>query len=235
MPGALYHCVVRHARVEPLRHSFAHRTYQWLVDLDDLPRHRVLARFEARDHLGDPAATIRANVDALLAGHGLRATRVLMLANARVLGYVFNPLSVYWCFDGDALAGVIAEVHNTYGERHAYVLRAGDGTDRYRTDKRFYVSPFYEVAGVYRMRLPVPGERLSLSIEMTPPGGKPFVATVAGRREPASVSAVLRSAIRYPWATLVVSLRIRWHGVRLFARGLPVVPRPPAIPQEGVQ
>jgi len=237
----LYECVVRHARAAPVRHAFAHRTYQWLVDLDHLPRPRrpltALARFRAKDHLGDPAASIRANVDAFLAARGidLDGGRVLMLANARVLGHVFNPLSVFWCRRADgSLAAVIAEVHNTYGERHCYLLpAAADG--RYATDKDFYVSPFYEAAGVYRMRLPEPGERLALAIELTPPGGRPFVATLRGRRRPATTAAIIATALRYPWATVVVSLRIRWHGIRLYLRGLPVVPRPAQRPQEGVR
>ncbi len=244
MTAALFRCVVRHARTGPVRHTFAHRTYQWFVDVDHLPRLpaplRPLARFEARDHLGDPAGTIRGNVDAFLALHGidLAGGPIRLLTNARVFGYVFNPLSVFWCHRADgSLACVIAEVHNTYGERHCYLLRPDGalGRDRFRVDKDFYVSPFYEVAGVYRMRLPEPADELAISIELTPPDGDPFVATLAGRRVPASPAAVVLAALRYPWATAVVSLRIRWHGIRLYVRGLPVVPRPVHLPQERVQ
>jgi uncharacterized protein len=195
-----------------------------------------------------PAATIRANVDAFLALHGidLGGGPIRLLTNARVLGYVFNPLSVFWCHRADgSLASVIAEVHNTYGERHCYLLRPnsspngdrpdGDGPDRYRIDKQFYVSPFYDVAGVYRMRLPEPADELALAIELTPPGRARFVATLTGHRTPASPATVLLAALRYPWATAVVSLRIRWHGIRLYLRGLPVVPRPVHQPQERVR
>jgi hypothetical protein len=247
MSAALFRCVVRHARTGPVRHSFAHRTYQWFVDADDLPRLplplRPLARFEARDHLGDPAATIRANVDAFLAVHGidLGGGPIRLLTNARVLGYVFNPLSVFWCHRADgSLACVIAEVHNTYGERHCYLLRPESAfgrsvVDRYRVDKDFYVSPFYEVAGVYRMRLPEPADDLALAIELTPPGGARFVATLTGHRRSATPATILLAALRYPWATAVVSLQIRWHGIRLYLRGLPVVPRPIHQPQERVR
>ncbi|HEY0934704.1 MAG TPA: DUF1365 family protein, partial [Trebonia sp.] len=133
-PGAaLYECRVFHARRTPLRNTFAYRTYQWLVDLDALPRPggwaRLLAGFEARDHLGDPGRTIRSNVDEFLRGHGtdLGGGRILMLAHARVLGYVFNPLTVFWCHRADGtLACVIAEVHNTYGQRHAYLVHTDE-------------------------------------------------------------------------------------------------------------
>ena len=95
--AALYECRISHVRTAPLRNAFRYRGYQWLVDLDDLPRLppwlRPLASFRARDHLGDPLRSIRANVDSYLAGRGidLNGGRIVMLANARVLGYVFNP------------------------------------------------------------------------------------------------------------------------------------------------
>ena len=94
-----------------------------------------------------------------------------MLSNARVLGHVFNPLTVYWCHDGDgSLRCVVAEVHNTYGGRHRYLLHT-DERGRAQTGKEFYVSPFYEVAGDYTMSLPEPGERLALSVALHPPQG----------------------------------------------------------------
>ena len=146
-----------------MRNEFTYRSYQWLVDLDQLPRPGlvlgVLAGFSARDHLGDPGRSIRANLDHFLSGHGidLHGGQVLMLAHARVLGYVFNPLTVYWCHDPDGtLRCVVAEVHNTYGQRHAYLLHTDD-RGRAQTPKEFYVSPFYPVDGGYRMSLPEPG------------------------------------------------------------------------------
>jgi DUF1365 family protein len=239
LPGAtLYECAVRHVRAAPLRNAFTYRTYQWLVDLDALPRLpawlRPLASFRAADHFGDPAVSIRANVDAYLAGHGidLGGGRVTMLAHARVLGYVFNPLTVYWCRAADgALACVLAEVHNTYGQRHCYLLRT-DERGRAEVMKEFYVSPFYPVDGSYRMSLPEPGDRLALTVALHRPGGPPFVASVRGRRRPATTAGLLAAAARYPWSTVAVTARIHAQGVRLYARGLPVMPRPRQCPQE---
>ncbi len=105
--AAIYDTRIAHVRHTPLRNAFSYRSYAWLVDLDDLPRPprslRALAQFRAEDHLGEPDRTLRQNVDALLALHGvdLSGGRILMLANARVLGYVFNPLSVFWCHHAD--------------------------------------------------------------------------------------------------------------------------------------
>ena len=155
-----------------------------------------------------------------------------MLAHARVLGYVFNPLTVYWCHRADGtLACVVAEVHNTYRQRHAYLLPGV----RAEVPKDFYVSPFYPVDGRYRMSLPEPDASLALSVRLDRPDGQSFAASVRGRAVPATTRALLAAAARHPWSTAAVSVRIRWQGVRLYLRELPVIPRPAHQPQEGVQ
>jgi uncharacterized protein len=239
--AVLYECRVVHVRQAPLRHAFSYRTYQWLVDLDELPRPdrwtALLAGFRARDHLGDPGRSIRANVEEFLRARGveLGGGRVLMLAHARVLGYVFNPLTLYWCHRADGtLACVIAEVHNTYGQRHAYLVRTDD-QGRARVDKELYVSPYHPVDGWYQMSLPRPDGRLAINVTLNRPNGHRFVASVRGNGVPATGRALLRAAARHPCSTVMVSARIRWQGITLYARGLRPQPRPPRRPQEGVQ
>ncbi|HEX5292124.1 MAG TPA: DUF1365 domain-containing protein [Streptosporangiaceae bacterium] len=228
----LYECEIRHARTAPLRNVFRYRSYLWLVDLDRLPRIPLLTVFRGRDHLGDPRRGIRENLDRFLAANGIsRPHTITMLTQARVLGYVFNPLTVYWCHRPDC---VVAEVHNTYGQRYAYLLHP-DARGRARVPKQFYVSPFYPVDGDYRMSLPEPGEHLALSVRLDRPDGHAFAASVRGRAVPATARALLAAVVRYPWSTAAVSVRIRWQGVRLYLRGLPVIPRPAHQPQEGVQ
>ena len=232
--SALYEVTISHGRAAPLRNVFRYRSYLWLVDLDHLPRVPWLARFRARDHLGDPRASIRANLEAFLAARGvdLGGGRVTMLTQARVLGYVFNPLTVYWCHRPDGtLACVVAEVHNTYRQRHAYLLPGA----RAEVPKQFYVSPFYPVDGRYRMSLPEPDATLALSVRLDRPDGHSFAASVRGQAVPATARALLAAIVRYPWSTAAVSARIRWQGVRLYLRGLPVIPRPAHQSQEGVQ
>jgi uncharacterized protein len=239
--AALYECRVFHARRTPLRNVFAYRTYQWLVDVDALPRPDgwtgLLAGFRAADHLDGPGMTIRARVEEFLLARGIELDggQVLMLAHARVLGYVFNPLSVFWCYRADGtLAGVIAEVHNTYGQRHAYLVQTDD-RGRARTDKEFYVSPYHPVDGWYQMSLPRPGARLSLSITLHRPGGYRFVASVQGSAVAATRPALLRAAVRHPWSTAMVSAQIRWQGIKLYARGLRPEPRPAHTSHGGIQ
>ena len=231
--AALYDCRVRHTRTWPIRNDFTYGTYQWLIDLDAVPMLpwplRLLADFRAADHMGDPTARIRQNLDAYLADQGidLGGGRIVMLANARVFGYVFNPLTLYWCHDvRDAVVCVIAEVHNTYGQRHCYLLTP-DEHGRTSATKELYVSPFYPIeGGMYRMLLPEPGDRLGVSIRLELPGRPAFVASLHGRRRPGTVVNLLRAAARHPLAPLLVSARIRWQGIRLYLRGLPIVPRP---------
>ncbi|WP_411269091.1 DUF1365 domain-containing protein [Rhodococcus sp. MTM3W5.2] len=240
--AALYRTRIRHVRTEPVHNAFGYRSYSWFIDLDALPRLpwwlRPFAGFRAEDHL-EPGGgrTLRDRVDALLAVHGidLRGGRVTALMNARVLGYVFNPLSLFWCHDkaGD-LRCVLAEVHNTYGGRHCYLVRT-DRNGRAETDKRFYVSPFNEVDGVYAMRLTEPSEDLDVRVVLYRDGRAPFAATMRGRRRPATAANVVRALLAAPLAPLVVAARIRVQGVRLWARGVPIAPRPATEEKERAQ
>ncbi|WP_024793725.1 DUF1365 domain-containing protein [Tomitella biformata] len=232
---SLYQTVIRHVRTEPVATTFEHASYSWFVDIDDLPMLprwlAPFARFEGRDHLfGDyPRDTLRQRVDQFLADHDvdLPGGRVTALLNARVLGYVFNPLSVFWCHDANGhLDCVIAEVHNTYGQRHAYLVRL-DRRHHAVTDKKFYVSPFNDVSGRYSMSFPEPGETLAINVTLHREGHDPFVAAVRGARTPASTRNVVRTQLRAPLAPLAVSARIRVKGIGLWARGLPITPRPP--------
>ena len=235
----LYRTRIRHSRTSPLRHRFEHRSHTWLVDLDDLPDLGVLgplATFDPRDHLGDPTRSLRENLDAFLATRGvdLAGGRVLMLAMPRVLGTVFNPISIYWCHDREGrLAGTVVEVHNTYGDRHAYFVQP-DERGHAEVDKALYVSPFNDVSGRYALTLPEPDDRLRVHVTRRRPGHDPFVATMAGTALPATLGAVLRLALTQPLEPLAVMARIRLHGIRLWLRRLPVQPRP-AHRQEAVQ
>jgi len=235
--AAVYEGQVMHARPS---YVFRHGIYMWLVDLDRMPRLPrglgTLGRILSRDHLGDPDLPIRANVDAFLASHGvdLCGGRVLMLTNARAFGHVFNPITVYWCHDpAGGLRCIVAEVHNTYGERHCYLLEP-DLRGRAEAEKEFYVSPFLTVDGRYRMVLPPPGERLSIRMELVQDGRRVFQASLTGRRRPLTPGMLTRMAGRYPFMTARVSTLIRYHGVKLWLRRVPRARRPAHTPQRWV-
>ncbi len=230
---AVYETTIRHVRRRPFRRTFTHRSRTWLVDLDRLPDHGVLGSFVARDHLGDPGRTIRENVAAFLADQGveLGAGRVLMATNARAFGFNFNPITVFWCFDdhGVPLCSVV-EVHNTYGDRHAYLVHP-DENGRARTEKQMYVSPFHGTDGHYDLSVPIPDERLTITVSLVSDGDARFTAALSGDRalDGASPAAARRAAP----AALRVAALIRLHGLWLWARRLPIRPRP-THHQEGV-
>jgi hypothetical protein len=167
-------------------------------------------------------------------GIGWSAHRVLALANARALGYVFDPLTTYFCFAADGrLEGVLAEVHNTYGERHCYPLEVrADG--RAEVDKDFYVSPFFTVDGRYDIRARLTADQVAVAITLTQGGETVFTGSVHGPLQPATTRRTLAAVARNPLPSQRVSALIRWHGVRLWLRRLPVIPRRPHQAPKGM-
>ena len=222
---ALYRTTISHTRREPWTRTFTHRSHTWLVDVDELPDHRPLAfargTFEARDHLGSPDRTLRQNLEAFLATEGVTldpAGRILLATQPRAFGYCFNPISVWWCLDHlGRLEATVVEVHNTYGDRHAYLVDP-DEQGRASTDKAMYVSPFHGTDGHYELAVPLPGERLQVAVTLHAEGTR-FSASLTGHR---TDTGTLRSTS----AALRGSALIRMHGIWLWLRRLPVRPRP---------
>lgn len=227
---AIYDARLLHVRTERQVRRFHQRLHIWLVDLDELPTLpwflRPLAAFHARDHLGSADRTIRRNLEEWLAGKDIDATgdRILMLAVPRSFGYVFNPLTVFWCFDADNRPRcVVAEVQNTYAERHQYLFLP-DASWSAETDKEFYVSPFLG-GGRYRVRLAPPGEHLALAVTLYQDGRPTLRAVLTGRRYPASPARVLWSALRHPLLSYRIRASIQRQGITLWLRRFPIIPR----------
>jgi DUF1365 family protein len=239
MRSGAYEGMVYHKRLRPRVHAFRYRVFSLLLDLDELPMlHRRLRLFSHnrwnlfsfldQDHGIDRPASLRGWVDQRLAGVGIAIPggRVTLLCYPRILGYVFNPLSVYFCYcaRGD-LAAVIYEVGNTFGERHAYVLpqdRDATGLVRQSCDKAFYVSPFNDVSGAYQFKVVPPADAVSIHIDQQDSGGKLFQAGFVGRRRALSDRTLLALALRYPLMTLKVIAAIHWEALRLLIKGVPL-------------
>jgi hypothetical protein len=238
---ALVSGLLSHQRHDPVRHGFRHRVYQWLVDLDDVPRpgraRGLLGRFDARDHLSGRGASLKDAVVDYLRANGIEhdGGRIVMSANARTFGYVFDPLSVFWCFRSDgSLRCAIAEVHNTYGERHVYLLERDPAVPS-TVDKEFYVSPFNDVSGRYLMQFVLCPERLHLSVTLQRPGLSDFTAVFDGTPRPCTLGRLVAYSVRMPFMAQRVAVMIRLHAIWLLIRRLPLQPRPTHSPQEGMQ
>lgn len=228
---------VHHQRRVPIAHRVRARTYQWLVDVDDLPDHGVLGRIRAADHFGPGTDSLRAGVQRFLTAQGAVLepdTRVLALANARTFGHVFDPLTTYFAITPEGrMPWVILEIHNTYGERHAHLVPI-DARGRADVAKAFYVSPFLTVEGTYAVAVTLTPDRVGVAITLRQNGIPVLHASFTGRPRPLTRPALARAAVATPLVTHQVSARIRAHGIRLWRR-LPVVPRPTHRPPEGLR
>jgi len=238
---------VWHRRWKPKAHRLDYRVFAALIDLDELPvlasRSRIFShnRFNLfslmdRDFGPGDGAPLKPWVAAQLRAAGLPADdlRVELLCYPRMFGYAFNPLSVYFCRragDG-ALIAILYEVHNTFGQRHCYLIpaAAADGVVRQTCAKSFYVSPFIGMAARYRFRLAVPDARLSIAIRQEIPEGPQLVATLSGRRQPLTDAVLLRQLLRFPFLTLKVIAAIHWQALRLWLRGARFHRRPDPPP-----
>jgi uncharacterized protein len=245
--GALYPTRVMHRRrVAPL-HRFVYRVFHLLLDVDRIDeldrRLRLFSRnrfnlvsFHDRDH-GDGATPLRAWAERLLAAEGIRLDggRIRLLCLPRLLGFGFNPIALWYCEHRDGrLRAVIAEVRNTFGEKHCYLLASGGrpmAYDRpYEKDKCFHVSPFFDLQGRYTFRFAEPGARVAVRIHERREGLPILDATLAGRRRALTDAALLAQAAAMPWMTLKVVFGIHWEALKLWLRGAKFhrKPEPPA-------
>jgi len=239
--SCIYRGIVMHHRKRPVDHRFTYRVFSLLLDIDRLDELAAglwslridrpwLTSFYRRDHGPRDGSGLRPWVEARLreAGVSAKPGRVLLLAMPRLLGFMFNPLSVYFCYDErDALAAIVYEVKNTFGGQHAYVLRAGAGEAAFSHDcaKDFYVSPFIDMTARYQFRLRAPGERLTMAIRETDGDGCFFVASHTAARLPLEDRALLGCVMGHSLLSLKVVAGIHLEALRLWLKGAPYFPR----------
>jgi DUF1365 family protein len=236
MNSALYAGKVVHARLRPKRHKLTYRVFCVLLDLDEIGAlsrklklfaHNSAAvfSFHDRDH-GDGSGDLRGWVAAQLSATGLSlaAPKITMLCYPRIFGYVFNPLTVWFCRDGDELRAILYEVHNTFGERRTYVIRVMPGANSVEQscNKELYVSPFVPMDCAYAFHIEPPGEKVLVAIDETDPQGLLLKASFAGSRQPLTDSTLRRALVAYPLMTLKVTAAIHWEALKLWAKGVPV-------------
>jgi DUF1365 family protein len=249
MHSALYQGWLDHQRRVPRRHAFRYRLFMVYLDLAELSqvfrgrwlwstRRAALARFDRRDHMGDPAQPLDEAVRALVEERTGRRPEgpIRLLTHLRYFGYVFNPVSFYYCFDaaGRTVEAVVAEVNNTpWGERHCYVLRQdtpGAEALHAQSAKAMHVSPFHPMTLRYDWWLRTPGEALTVHMALKPTGpgaAEPiFGATLALRRVPITGASLAGTLLRFPWMTAKVIAAIHWEALRLWLKRTPVCDHP---------
>lgn len=240
MRSALYTGTLMHSRRTPVRHVFRYPVSYWLLDLDELPElerrlgpvavnRRGLVSFRDRDHFdGTP---IKQAVIAFTGDPSI--VRVLMLTQLRFLGYVFNPVTFYWCYRADgSLACMISELGNTFGERLPELLHGP--ALQYEHEKRLHVSPFLGLEQSYEYAFSQPGEEVWARIHVRDKaGGRPMTAVLHGRRRELTNWSVARTILRYPFQPLQVIALIHWQALRLWLKRVPFHHKPPFEPGKG--
>ena len=227
LSSAIYVGHVVHQRHRPKKHYLRYRVFSLLIDLDELPalnrlkwfghNRRALFSFRDADHGDD--LPLRDWVNQKLAGEGLGpASRVRLLCYPRILGYVFNPLTVWFCDDasGRPLA-TIYEVHNTFRERHSYVLPASAAQ---AADKAFYVSPFIDMDCRYEFHLTPPGDKVRIAINETQDDQPLLYAAFTGDRQELTDAKLMRLFVTHPLMTFKVTASIHFEALRLIAKGI---------------
>lgn len=241
--AALYPARVAHRRRVAPFYRFVYRVFYLLLDVDRIEeaarglrlfsynRFNLLA-FHDSDHGselgpgGAPGGSLRRWAEDVLREQGIHLAggRIRLLCMPRLLGFGFNPISLWYCEHADgSLRAVIAEVRNTFGEKHSYVLASGGAPMPYEfpqeKDKCFHVSPFFDLVGRYRFLLSEPGERLRVVIQESREGTPILDATLAGERLALTDAALLGQVLRMPLMTLKVVGAIHWEALKIWLRG----------------
>ena len=243
--SCLYAGAVMHRRFTPRAHKLNYRVFWTLLDLDELglldrtlwlfslERFNLFGFYNA-DHGDGSDVPLRAQAEKHLAAAGidLAGGKIHLLCMPRMFGFVFNPISVYYCYRSDGtLAALMYEVHNTFGQRHSYLIPVGDDVDgplEQQCLKAFYVSPFMDMDITYHFRVQPPTERISLVIDGSDAKGRVIVASLAGQRRALTDRALLGAFVSFPLMTLKVVIGILWEALKLWVKGMTLRPRPPA-------
>lgn len=236
---------VFHQRLQPKKHRLSYKLYSLLFDLDELPaldksisifswnKFNILS-FWDKDFGDKAGANLRGYVEGLLSNAGILTNggAIKLLCYPRLFGFVFNPLSVYFCYDQEeTLKAIIYEVSNTFGERHSYLIEVEDGQEksiRQTCEKGFYVSPFIEMDATYHFNILPPKERVSVAITQTNAMGVLLKACFTGKAVEITNKSLVAMVLKYPLMTLKVVAGIHWEALKIWSKGIKYVKRPQA-------
>jgi uncharacterized protein len=251
MESAFYFGTLRHRRFRPVRHEFTYGVFLAFMDVDRIPELTRISRmlsynrfnwasFNECDHFGDPRIPLRQRLerDASSSGVQLPGGPIFLLTHLRYLGYNFNPVSFFYCYDThERLQLVLAEVNSTYGETHNYWLSesnqlAADNAKRYRCPKLMHVSPFMGMTLDYTFTMTPPDQRLVVHMDTIENGQAFFDATLNLQRKAWTADSLHRAVAAHPWMTAKVIAAIHWEALRLFLKKVPVFKHPARLARE---
>ena len=232
MKSCLYECIIMHDRQRPQRYRFAHKIFMFYLDLDELPQLSSFSGllgynqsrvydFKDRDHITGGLTSVKDGIRAFLKTRGGedKIQRIGLMTNLRTFGYIFNPVSFYFCFDAqNNPVCVVVEIGNTFGELKYFYLGPEKRSGQVFGDRQvkyYYISPFTDLDNQLDFKIQVPDERLNITIDTLKSGDKFFISSMTGLRKDLTTANLLMCTIKYPWVTFKVIFLIHWHAAVL--------------------
>ncbi len=232
MNSCLYECTIMHDRQSPRRYKFVHKIFMFYFDLDELPQvsgfswllgynQRRVYDFRDKDHISAGFTSVKENIRSFLKTQGIeqKIHRIQLLTNVRTFGYIFNPVSFYFCFDAqENPVCVVSEIGNTFGELKYFYLGPDKKSTKSFNDRQvkyYYISPFTDLDNQMDFNIQIPDDRLNITIDTLKNGEKFFWSSMTGPRKPLTTVNLIGYTIKYPWVTLKVVFLIHWHAAML--------------------
>ncbi len=233
MNSCIYNGEVNHTRFKPVKHFLNYKTFSLFIDLDEVQQldksisifsHNKfnIFSFYNKDHGDRDGNCLKKWVISNLKKYKIEGniSKIKILCYPRIFGYVFNPLSIFYCYENDKLKSIFYEVKNTFNEQHTYIFKIKDGEEiKQKCKKKFYVSPFMDMETFYNFKLIDPNQRLSVMIKQTDAEGIVLTATQTGDKKEFNFKQLLINFFRYPLMTLKIISSIHFEALLLWKKG----------------
>ena len=233
MNSCIYNGEVNHTRFKPVKHFLNYKTFSLFIDLDEIQQldksisifsHNKfnIFSFYNKDHGERDGNCLKKWVISNLKKYKIEGniSKIKILCYPRIFGYVFNPLSIFYCYENEKLKSIFYEVKNTFNEQHTYIFKIKDGEEiKQKCKKKFYVSPFMDMETFYNFKLIDPNQRLSVMIKQTDAEGTVLTATQTGDKKEFNFKQLLINFFRYPLMTLKIISSIHFEALLLWKKG----------------
>jgi len=233
MNSCIYNGEVNHTRFKPVKHFLNYKTFSLFIDLDEIEKldktisifsHNKfnIFSFYNKDHGDRDGNCLKKWVISNLKKYKIEGniSKIKILCYPRIFGYVFNPLSIFYCYENEKLKSIFYEVKNTFNEQHTYIFKIKDGEEiRQKCKKKFYVSPFMDMETYYNFKLIDPSQRLSVMIKQTDAEGTVLTATQTGDKKEFNFKQLLINFFKYPLMTLKIISSIHFEALLLWKKG----------------